>query len=56
LVDQPWRTALKDRFSTFSVDVDTASYSNIRRMLQQGVSVPADAVRIEECINYFDYR
>jgi len=56
LVEQPWKTPLQARFSTFSVDVDTASYTNIRRMLQQGARVPADAVRIEECINYFDYR
>lgn len=41
--------------STFSVDVDTASYSNVRRMLNQGVTVPAAAVRSEEFINYFDY-
>jgi Ca-activated chloride channel family protein len=56
LVSQPWKTPLKARFSTFSVDVDTASYTNIRRMLRQGARIPADAVRIEECINYFDYR
>ena len=41
--------------STFSVDVDTASYGNVRRMLCSGISIPADAVRIEEMINYFDY-
>jgi Ca-activated chloride channel homolog len=42
--------------STFSVDVDTASYSNIRRfLLQQKQMPPKDAVRIEECINYFRY-
>lgn len=41
--------------STFSVDVDTASYSNVRRMLRNGENVPSDAVRIEEMINYFDY-
>lgn len=42
--------------STFSIDVDTAAYSNIRRMLQQeGRLPPAHAVRIEEMINYFDY-
>ena len=42
--------------STFSIDVDTASYSNIRRFLSQGRLPPADAVRIEEMINYFHYR
>ena len=41
--------------STFSIDVDTASYSNIRSMLRMGEMPPADAVRIEEFINYFDY-
>lgn len=42
--------------STFSIDVDTAAYSNIRRMLtRNGTLPPADAVRIEEMINYFDY-
>ena len=41
--------------STFSADVDTASYANIRRMIENGVEVPPDAVRIEEMINYFDY-
>ncbi len=41
--------------STFSVDVDTASYSNVRRMLEDGNIVPEDAVRAEEFINYFDY-
>jgi Ca-activated chloride channel family protein len=41
--------------STFSADVDTASYSNIRRFLNQGQLPPADAVRIEELVNYFTY-
>ena len=41
--------------STFSIDVDTGSYSNVRRMLAQGQLPPKDAVRIEEMINYFDY-
>jgi Ca-activated chloride channel homolog len=42
--------------STFSIDVDTGSYSNVRRMLNQGLLPPVDAVRIEEFINYFDYQ
>jgi len=42
--------------STFSIDVDTASYSNMRRYITQGARPPADAVRIEELINYFDYK
>lgn len=41
--------------STFSIDVDTASYANVRRMLNAGHLPPKDAVRIEEMINYFDY-
>ena len=41
--------------STFSIDVDTASYANVRRLLHQGVLPPAGAVRIEELINYFRY-
>lgn len=41
--------------STFSVDVDTASYSNVRRLIEDNMIVPEDAVRIEEFINYFDY-
>lgn len=41
--------------STFSIDVDAASYSNVRRMLKQGQLPPAGAVRIEEMINYFPY-
>lgn len=41
--------------STFSIDVDTASYSNIRRFLQLGQLPPVDSVRIEEMINYFSY-
>ena len=44
-----------DPVSTFSVDVDTGSYSNSRRMLNQGNLPPSDAVRTEEFINYFDY-
>jgi Ca-activated chloride channel family protein len=41
--------------STFSIDVDAASYSNVRRFLNQGQLPPAGAVRIEEMINYFSY-
>ncbi len=41
--------------STFSIDVDTASYSNVRRFLNQGQLPPQDAVRVEEMINYFTY-
>lgn len=41
--------------STFSIDVDAASYSNMRRFIQSGQKPPKDAVRIEELVNYFDY-
>jgi Ca-activated chloride channel family protein len=41
--------------STLSVDVDTASYANVRRHLREGVRPPADAVRVEELVNYFEY-
>ncbi|MDB6079365.1 MAG: hypothetical protein JWO82_3112, partial [Akkermansiaceae bacterium] len=56
LVDQPWKSPWQDPLSTFSIDVDAASYTNIRRMIRAGKSIPPDAVRIEECLNYFDYR
>ena len=42
--------------STFSIDVDAASYSNVRRFLSQGTLPPKDAVRLEELVNYFPYR
>jgi Ca-activated chloride channel family protein len=42
-------------FSTFSIDVDKAGYSNIRRFINNGQEVPQDAVKIEEMINYFSY-
>jgi len=48
------RTALAP-LSTFSIDVDKAAYSNIRRMINNGEQVPADAVKIEEMVNYFNY-
>jgi Ca-activated chloride channel homolog len=45
----------QEPLSTFSIDVDAASYSNLRRFINDGQAPPADAVRIEEMINYFDY-
>ena len=48
------RTSLSP-LSTFSIDVDKASYSNIRRMINNGESVQPDAVKIEEMVNYFNY-
>jgi len=47
--------ALRKPLSTFSIDVDAASYSNVRRFIHNGQRPPKDAVRIEEMINYFDY-
>ncbi|HUE73323.1 MAG TPA: von Willebrand factor type A domain-containing protein [Pirellulaceae bacterium] len=44
-----------DALSTFSIDVDTASYANVRRFLSQGQLPPPNAVRIEELVNYFGY-
>ena len=55
LVDNPFRSPADAPLSTFSIDVDTASYANVRRMLTDGQLAPADAVRIEEFINSFDY-
>lgn len=56
IVENRFVSAKLSPLSTFSVDVDTASYSNVRRFLTQGSRPPAGAVRIEELINYFDYR
>ncbi|WP_302545837.1 vWA domain-containing protein [Coprobacter fastidiosus] len=50
-----FKSPVKDPLSTFSIDVDAASYSNIRRFINQGEMPPKDAVRIEEMINYFNY-
>lgn len=48
-------TVTNEPLSTFSIDVDTASYANVRRFLNQGALPPPDAVRLEELINYFPY-
>jgi len=55
ITERGFVSAYKVPLSTFSIDVDTASYSNVRRYLQNGQQVPRDAVRIEEMINYFRY-
>ncbi|MGE3725512.1 MAG: von Willebrand factor type A domain-containing protein [Candidatus Sericytochromatia bacterium] len=55
IVENPFLDAIKNPLSTFSIDVDTASYSNLRRFLNQGQKPPKDAVRIEEMLNYFRY-
>ena len=51
-----FHSATDQPLSTFSIDVDRASYSNMRRFLNNGEMPPPDAVRVEEMINYFDYR
>jgi Ca-activated chloride channel family protein len=51
----PIHQAAQEPVSTFSIDVDTASYSNVRRFLADGQRPPTDAVRVEELVNYFDY-
>ncbi len=50
-----FKDVLHNPLSTFSIDVDKASYSNVRRFLNMGQLPPKDAVRIEEMINYFNY-
>jgi Ca-activated chloride channel homolog len=50
-----FRTVTEHPLSTFSIDVDTASYANVRRFLNEGRLPPVDAVRVEELINYFKY-
>ncbi len=53
--DNPFRAVRADPLSTFSVDVDRASYGNVRRFITTGSTPPKDAVRIEELVNYFPY-
>ncbi|MEO7984161.1 MAG: von Willebrand factor type A domain-containing protein, partial [Bacteroidota bacterium] len=55
IVENKFLAATKNPLSTFSIDVDEAAYSNVRRYLENGAIPPAGAVRIEEMINYFDY-
>ncbi|MBT9775679.1 DUF3520 domain-containing protein [Clostridium sp. MCC353] len=55
IVENGFKSVAENPLSTFSVDVDTAAYSNIRRMISRGENIPEDAVRIEEMINYFKY-
>jgi len=55
LAGNPVQLASEQPVSTFSIDVDTGSYANVRRFLNAGSLPPADAVRVEELINYFSY-
>lgn len=55
LADNPVHSVANEPVSTFSIDVDTGSYANVRRFLSGGQLPPADAVRLEEMVNYFPY-
>ncbi|HEY0658453.1 MAG TPA: VWA domain-containing protein [Pyrinomonadaceae bacterium] len=55
ITENPFLESARAPLSTFSIDVDTASYANVRRYLNDGQLPPKDAVRIEELINYFEY-
>ncbi len=55
IAENDFHLAQAEPLSTFSIDVDRASYSNVRRFINNGSLPPADAVRVEEVINYFDY-
>lgn len=55
LIENEYVSPFSEPLSTFSIDVDNASYSNARRMIEGGEKPPKDAIRIEEFINYFDY-
>jgi Ca-activated chloride channel homolog len=53
--ENQFQSVILNPLSTFSIDVDTASYTNVRRFINEGQLPPKDAVRIEEMINYFPY-
>lgn len=55
IVENEFKDVAGNPLSTFSIDVDTASYANVRRFLTQNTLPPPDAVRIEEMVNYFSY-
>ncbi len=55
IVENAWKSPSRHPLSTFSSDVDAASYSNVRRFLVGGALPPRDAVRVEEMVNYFRY-
>jgi Ca-activated chloride channel family protein len=55
IVENSFLSANQNPLSTFSIDVDEAAYSNVRRFIQNGTIPPKGAVRLEEMINYFDY-
>lgn len=53
--EQGYKSAVHNPYSTFAIDVDAASYSNMRRMIKEGFLPPVQEVRVEEWINYFHY-
>ncbi len=55
LVENEFESPKQSPLSTFSIDVDNASYTNIRRFINNGQQVPKDAVRVEEMVNFFKY-
>jgi Ca-activated chloride channel family protein len=55
IVENPFKAVMQEPMSTFSIDVDTAAYANVRRFLTQNTLPPPGAVRLEEMINYFSY-
>jgi Ca-activated chloride channel homolog len=55
LIENVFQETKNNALTTFSIDVDRAGYSNVRRMLNGGMMPPKDAIRIEEMLNYFDY-
>ena len=54
-VENPFENPKSEPLSTFSIDVDNASYTNIRRFINNGQEVPKNAVRVEEMVNFFKY-
>ena len=56
LIENPFESPKTAPLSTFSIDVDNAAYTNIRRFLNNGQPVPKDAVRVEEMVNFFKYQ
>jgi Ca-activated chloride channel family protein len=55
-IENPFEAPKNAPLSTFSIDVDNASYTNIRRFINNGQAVPKDAVRVEEMVNFFKYQ
>ncbi|MBA9072475.1 Ca-activated chloride channel family protein [Flavobacterium gossypii] len=54
-IENPFESPKNEPLSTFSIDVDNASYTNVRRFINNGQTVPKDAVRVEEMVNFFKY-